>query len=151
MNFSPAKPKTRLKLVVFPIQQVNLALRIEHVQRVIPCPEVLNTGGTAVGIITLADRAVPVLDLHQRLYPAHPETAPTHLVLAQTQGGEDYGIPVTETPTLLEVSLEYIRTLPPSYRRSTTLGLASHVAVVPQEHGSLTIFLLDADQLLNFN
>jgi purine-binding chemotaxis protein CheW len=48
----------------------------------------------------------------------------------------------------MEVPLSTIRVLPESYRRADTLEVASHVAVIPQEAGSLSVFLLDVDQLL---
>jgi purine-binding chemotaxis protein CheW len=63
--------------------------------------------------------------------------------------GELYGIPVADSPLLIEVPLSRIRVLPESYRRANTLDLASHVAVIPQEGAPLTVFLLDVDRLLS--
>jgi purine-binding chemotaxis protein CheW len=66
----------------------------------------------------------------------------------QNTTGELYGIPVAETPVLMEVSLSQVRVLPESYRRADTLDVASHVAVIPQETAPLTLFVLDVDLLL---
>jgi purine-binding chemotaxis protein CheW len=48
----------------------------------------------------------------------------------------------------MEIPLSAIRLLPESYRRADTLEVASHVAVIPQDKESITIFLLDVDLLM---
>ena len=53
-----------------------------------------------------------------------------------------------ETPSLIDVALENIRTLPASYRYADTLEIASHVAIVNRENKTnQTIFILDLKHL----
>lgn len=140
-----------LKLIVFSIGSLHLGLRIESVFKVVNHMTVYGSGLNHVGITHLGDSEVTVVDLYRRFFKSsltsesHPSS---YLVLVKNTIGELYGIPVTDTPVLMEVPLSAIRVLPESYRRADTLEVASHVAVIPQEAAPLTVFLLDVDRLL---
>ena len=144
--------KSVLKFVVFPMGNLHLALRIESVYKVVNHSSTYGSGLGSVGVTHLGEGEITVVDLHQRFFKStqNAEFNPsTYLVVVQNTTGELYGIPVAETPALMEVPLSMIRVLPESYRRADTLDVASHVAVIPQENGvQLTIFLLDVDRLL---
>ncbi len=140
-----------LKLVVFGIGNLNLALRIESVYKVVNHTSTYGSGLGAVGITHLGEYEITVVDLHQRFFKSNQigeSKLGAYLVVVQNTTGELYGIPVAETPTLMEVSVSMIRVLPESYRRADTLDVASHVAVIPQDGTPLTVFLLDVDRLL---
>lgn len=140
-----------LKLVVFAMGGLHLALRIESVYKVVNYTPVYSSGLNYVGVTHLGDQEVTVVDLHQRFFKASPiskSDPDNYLVIVKNTTGELYGIPVTNTPLLIEVPLSMIRVLPESYRRADTLEVASHVAVIPQEETPLTVFLLDVDLLL---
>ncbi|HEY9669738.1 MAG TPA: chemotaxis protein CheW [Coleofasciculaceae cyanobacterium] len=153
---TPDSSRTRqstslLKLVVFTIGNLNLALRIELVYKVVNHTSTYGSGLGAVGITHLNEGEITVLDLHQRLLKTNPVSESKsngYLVVVQNKIGELYGIPVAETPALIEVPLSMIRVLPESYRRADTLDVATHVAVIPQDETPLTVFLLDVDRLL---
>lgn len=140
-----------LKAVVFRVGSLNLALRIESVYKVLNHTLVYSSGVNPVGITHLSEREVVVIDLQRRLFNSsgiQHASQPGFLIVAENPAGELYGIPVESTPTLMEIPLPAIRVLPESYRRADTLGIASHVAVVPQPESALAIFLLDVNQLL---
>lgn len=140
-----------LKLIVFGMGSLNLALRIESIYKVLDRTPVYSSGLNPVGVAHLGDREVTVVDLYWRFFKAssHKEgDRGGYLIIVQNTTGELYGIPVAETPTLVEVPLSMIRALPESYRRADTLEVASHVAVIPQEGVALTIFLLNVDLLM---
>ncbi len=140
-----------LKLVVFAMGGLQLALRIESVYKVVNHSPVYSSGLNHVGITHLGNQEVTVVDLHRRFFKADQtsESSPgNYLVIVKNTTGEFYGIPVADTPILIEVPLSMIRILPESYRRADTLEVASHVAVIPQEGTPLTVFLLDVDLLL---
>ncbi|HAJ58391.1 MAG TPA: chemotaxis protein CheW [Cyanobacteria bacterium UBA8543] len=142
-----------LKLIVFGIGSLNLALPIESVYKVVNHTPVYGSGLNAVGVAHVGDGEVTVVDLYQQFFKASSfkeSTQIAYLVIVKNTLGELYGIPITDTPILLEVPLSQIRVLPESYRQADTLGVASHVAVIPQEASPLTIFLLDVDLLLPF-
>lgn len=140
-----------LKLVVFSMGGLNLALRIESVYKVVNHTPVYSSGLNHVGVSHMGEREVTVVDLYWRFFKGsqtHELSSTGYLVIVKNTTGELYGIPVAETPVLIEVPLSMIRVLPESYRRADTLEVASHVAVIPQEGAPLTVFLLDVDLLL---
>ncbi|NEO40767.1 MAG: CheW domain-containing protein [Moorea sp. SIOASIH] len=140
-----------LKLVVFRIDNINFAFPIECVKKVINYTTVYSSGLNDIGIAHIDDQEIPIIDLHRRLFKSsqiNTSNPGRFLLIAQNTRGEGFGIPVLKTPNLIEVSVTDIRTLPESFRQADTLGIASHVAVIPQENTSLTVFLLDVNQLL---
>ena len=140
-----------LKLVVFSIGRLNLALRIESVYKVVNHTSTYGSGLGAVGVTHLGEGEITVVDLHQRFFKTSQLSESNlsgYLIVVQNTTNELYGIPVVETPALMEVPQEMIRVLPESYRRADTLDVASHVVVIPQNGTPLTIFVLDVDRLL---
>lgn len=146
------KSQPFLKLLVFGIGKLNLALPIEFVSKIIDKIPVYSSGLNYMSVAHLGDHEIVVIDLYKRLFKTSitDETAKyTYLVIARNNRGEELGIPLTQTPNLLSVPLDRIRALPESYRRSDTLEIASHVAVIPEQATSMTIFLIDVDVLLS--
>jgi purine-binding chemotaxis protein CheW len=138
-----------LKLIVFKIGNLNLALRIESVYKVVDRTPVYSSGLNHVGVAHMGDREVTVVDLNWQFFKTSSiSESGGYLAIVQSQTGEFYGIPVANTPVLIEVPLSMFRVLPESYRRADTLEVASHVAVIPQQGTPLTIFLLDVELLL---
>ncbi|NEO50252.1 MAG: chemotaxis protein CheW [Moorea sp. SIO4A3] len=140
-----------LKLVVFRIEKINFAFPIDRVNKVINYTTVYSSGLNDIGIAHIDDDEIPIIDLHRRLFKStqiSTSNPARFLLIVQNTMGEGFGIPVLKTPNLIEVSMTDIRTLPESFRQADTLGIASHVAVIPQENTSLTVFLLDVNQLL---
>lgn len=145
------EPAPVLKLIVFGIGNLNLALPIESVYKVINRTPVYGSGLRSVGVAHVDDGQVTVVDLYRRFFQSSQTSESDsggYLVIVKNTTGELYGIPVTDTPTLIEVPSSTIRVLPDSYRHSDTLEVASHVTVIPQEAESLTVFLLDVARLL---
>jgi chemotaxis signal transduction protein len=140
-----------VELIVFKIGSLNLALPIKSVYKVSNYTPISGSGVGVVGVTRVDDQQVTVIDLYRRFFKTNPGEYTTggYLVQVRDTTGELYGIPVIETPVLMEVSLSLIRVLPDSYRYSDTLDLASHVAVIPEDAASLTLFLLDMAQLLS--
>ncbi len=140
-----------LKVVVFAMGNLNLALRIENVYKVLNQTAVYGTGSNGLGIAHIDDREVIVVDLYRRLFEfsvINEASKKGYLIIAQNTKGELYGIPVAVVPALMEVPLSSIRVLPESYRHADILGFANHVCHITQEEQPLTIFLLDVEQLL---
>lgn len=140
-----------LKLVVFPIGQLNVAFSINFVQKVIKYTHIYSSGLTEMGITHLDNQEITVIDLYQRLYKKpfiSQDDQEGYLVIAKNSAGETFAIVSLETPTLIDVLVSEIRLLPESYRKVDTLEIASHVTVISNENQSLTVFLLDVDRLV---
>jgi purine-binding chemotaxis protein CheW len=147
------KQEKKLKLLVFPVGKLTLSIPVEDVKKVINLPELHGSGQNYIYIAHGDNQEIAVIDLYQKLFNSsaisNSEDHETYLVIAQNTMDEEYGIIVKETPTIIDVPLSEVRMLPPSYRNSDTLEIASHVTVIPRENGEkLTIFILDSDQLL---
>jgi len=134
-----------LKIVVFEMGNLKLALRIESVYKVLNHIPVYGSGVNGVGIANVGDRSVTVVELHRRFFAAKG----SYLIIVQNSKGELYGIPVTAVPALREVPLSSIRVLPPSYRDADIISSATHVCHIEQAEAPLTIFMLDVDLLLS--
>ena len=142
--------KSFLKVVVFSIGNLKLALRIETAYKVLNQTPVYGIGSSGVGIANVGDRDVTVVDLHRQLFRSSNVSEGVnkgYLLIIQNKAGELYGIPVAGVPALMELPLANIRVLPQSYRHADVFGFATHVCHIPQAE-ALTIFLLDVDQML---
>ncbi|MEP1060695.1 MULTISPECIES: chemotaxis protein CheW [Cyanophyceae] len=134
-----------LKAIACKIGHLNLAIRIESVDKILKQTPVYSSGLNSVGIAHVGDREVTVFDLERHLFQtSNMDTAQTgYLVVVRNTANEFRGIPVALLPTLIDIPLPTLRLLPESYRHSDTLGIASHVALIPEPEGLLTLFLLD--------
>ena len=148
-----AEPTTSklLKLVVFGIGSLKVAMPIQSVKKIINRTTVYGSGLNYIGVAHVGDHEVAIVDLHKRLFNKSQITqsgTTGYIVLAKCSSGEQFGILATETPTIMDVPLACLRVLPESYRRADTLEVASHVAVISNQAEQLTIFVLDVEQLL---
>lgn len=141
-----------LKLLLFSLGNLNLALPIDAVKKVINYTPIHGSGLSSFGIANIDNQELTVIDLHKKLFKVSQTQISGekgYLILVINSLGEYFGIWVQETPTLQDIPLSQLRVLPESYRRSDTLYIASHVMVIPQKNNPKTVFLLDIDRLLN--
>ena len=138
-----------IKAIVFQIGSLNLAIRIESVHKILRHTSIYTSGLNGVGIAHVDDGEVVVLDLQWRLFrdkTIDTSNQATYLIVVKNSVNELQGIPVNAVPSLIDIPVATLRVLPDSYRHADTLGIASHVAVIPQAQNSLTVFLLSLDQ-----
>ncbi len=140
-----------LKIIVFNVGNLTVSLPVEQVKKVIKKSTVHGSGLTHVNLAHIGEQEVTVVDLHQKLFKVsqnESNNSKEYLIITKSLINEPLGIVVTETPILMDIPLAQIRTIPNAYRQADTLGIASHVAVIPQENGSSqTIFILDLERL----
>ena len=154
-NYQNPLPTTKkeqlVKLLLFTLGNLNLALSIDSVKKILNYLPVHSSGLGFTGITHLDEREITVIDLHKKLFRQSFKVAPNtkgYLILAKNSLGESFGIWVKQAPTLIDIYLSQMRVLPESYRRSDTLEMASHVLILPSESESTTVFVVDADHLL---
>jgi purine-binding chemotaxis protein CheW len=152
INQLSANKNSVIKLLVFKIDKLTLALPILQVQKVIKDQPVHGSGLSHVNLTHLEDQEVAIVDLHQKLFKisqSQISSTTGYFIISKNITGEPLGIRVTEAPTLIDVPVANIRLIPDSYRRADTLAIASHVAVIPQKNDTaLTIFILDLKRLV---
>lgn len=149
-NPNKIKSTESIKLLVFEIGELTLALPILQVQKVIRQTEVHGSGLSYVNLAHLEAEEVTVVDLHQKLFGDRLDLQEStgFFIITKQAGRESLGITVAKSPSLIEVSLDRIRLLPDTYRHADTLEIASHVTVITQSETSTTIFILDLERLV---
>jgi chemotaxis signal transduction protein len=144
-------PTPTAKLIYFSMGDLLLALPMTHVKKVINRPIAYGSGLSAATVTMVDEIQLPMIDIHRLLFQ-QPLTIdadrPGYLILVKLNPTELLGIPVPETPVLLDVPLTAIRALPESYRESDTLSIASHLVRSEEETGDRTLFLVDVQRLL---
>ncbi len=140
----------RCKLLVFQTGTLTLALPVNSVKKITHYSPMEGSGTTAVGLIYVDEMELTAIDLHKRLFkvPQPPREGRQFLILAKNSIEELFAILVPQTPSMLDLPLSQIRTLPESYRRGDTLEIASHVTRVQDNDHLVTIFVLDVDRLV---
>ena len=149
-----------VKLLVFSIGKLTLALPVDKVFKVTKYTPIYGSGMSYVNLAHIGKQEITVVDLHQKLFKISQDELigdGGYFVLTKSKQisyeetphtSEILGIRVVQAPSLVEVPLSEIRTLPRSYRYADTLEIASHVAVIPQEDRTTqTIFILDLESL----
>lgn len=154
-NLSPlSQNKTikKIKLLVFSINNINFALHIDSVQKVINYSTIHSSGLNHYGIVTIENKEITVINLYKKLFNESQSLdgqEKKYLLLVYNSFGETFGIIITQAPSLYDIDMKDIRVLPPSYRRADTLKIASHVTIIHQEEAEdKTIFILDPDELV---
>ncbi|MEL6440599.1 MAG: chemotaxis protein CheW [Cyanobacteria bacterium J06621_8] len=139
-----------IKLLIFTIGKLNLALPILQVQKIVKQNEVHGSGLSHVNLAHLGEQEVPVVDLHQKLFrtPLPQSGLDGYFIITKNVIQEPLGILLSEAPNLYDVPQEKVRVIPSSYRSADTLEIASHVALIPQGNTSLTVFILDLANLV---
>ena len=149
--FVPQPSEPSIELVIFTIGKLNLALLIESVYKVANYKPIDGSGLGYVGVAQVDDQQITVINLYLRLFKAQQsdDSPPSNrLLIVQNSSQELVGIPVADTPKLIEIPLSQVRSLPAAYRRADTLEIASHVAVISQAETKLTLFVVDVDRLM---
>ncbi len=138
------------KLLVFQVGKLDLALKIESVQKVLRYTDMQGSGTTDVGLININNQEITAINLHKRLFNVS-QSIVSHtqpfIILAKNSFNESFALVVEKTPTLIDISVSKIKVLPDSYRQADTLKMASHVTRFEQEDKVVTVFILDVDRL----
>ncbi|NEQ50035.1 MAG: chemotaxis protein CheW [Leptolyngbya sp. SIO3F4] len=138
----------KLRLVVMSLGKITFGCRIETVYKVVRCPQNHSSELGLVGMTHLDGQAVIVVDLHHQLFQVSNSDDHGYFVIIKSKTSALIAIPVTTSPSLIDVPQEDFKILPNSYRHTKTLHFASHVAIVSNEDETLTVFVLDENALL---
>jgi chemotaxis signal transduction protein len=151
LSFAPASSDddTR-KVIMFNVARYWFALPIAVVLKVVNFPPEFRTTLNEVGLVDLGDRAIALLDLRPKVNSLDTTLRGERgrfLTIVQVSDKELCAIPVDRPPTLRDISLADVRSLPESAAIVPPLNLASHVAVLNSEDPPLEVFLLDLQKI----
>ena len=141
-------PVNSFRVIVTTLGRVTLAYRIETVYKVVKRSQIPDSNLEQTGIIHINGEAAVIVDLYRKLLIAYTPSEQGYFVVVKSRVGELIAVPVETSPNLMDVSREHVRILPSSYRQANRLSVASHVAVIPHEKETLTIFVIDENSLL---
>lgn len=139
-----------LRAIVFEIDNYRFALPIDAVLKIVPCPPLSSPIQDGIGIADWEAQTITVIDLYQKFFQPtaqNSQKSPYNnrfLILTMTQDREICGFAIDRSPTLMDIPLNDIRSVPLSYRQVAELGFVSHMAILSNERTEqpLKIFLL---------
>ncbi len=134
-QWSETAPKNKLtiELIVFEIDEVTFGIPIHKLDRIISNVH-LDEDNPLI-------QQVEILDLHDRLTGVAIAN-PAAIVIFTGDNGQLLGIPIVTVPTLIDVPLDRIRTLPNEFRTHNAIAIASHVAMIADSNTASTILIL---------
>lgn len=152
---SPERQEPNRKLILFSFGQqvlngnlpIYFGVHIHSIQQIYGKTTIYSSGKTLAGIAHVGDHEITILDLCRYL-SNKPLSEVNYLITLKSPDMDQLGIPLCESPVLVEVPPKNIRKLPDSYRNLDYLGIANQVAIAETEEGSQTAFLLDLDRLV---
>ncbi len=145
---SNKKKETTLKFLIFAMGNLNLAMGINSVVRIIPLPKIHRSGDKLLGMTTYEEQEVLVIDLHKQIYGQEIDISKGFLVIFAGKNSL-YGITIATLPNVEDVPVSMVQPLPREYRDRDTLGIASHMMQASiKKSEPQTVFLLDSELLL---
>ena len=146
-----------VRVIVFAIREYMFALPIEAVLKIIPCPPLNSPIKNGIGMVDWEAQTVTVIDLSQNLVSSAVQESgsdslcdPCFLILTQTDQDELCGFVIEKSPTLIDIPLNDIRSVPLSYRQVAELSFVSHMAILSnmESENSFKVFLLGMSQII---
>ena len=144
-----------LRVIVFTLGDYYFALPINAIIQVTESPSELIQHFDGLGLVTLENRSIMLLNLHDKL-KVKTDVSETvkgeFLILTQTRQGDLCGIPIDVLPNMMELSYSEIQPLPQVYRQTNLYGIARFVTFVQREDQQQkdAIYLLDIDEAVRF-
>jgi chemotaxis signal transduction protein len=139
--------KATTKLLIFSVGKLYAAVPLDEVIKVIPTPEIFQSGEKTLGMTYFEGSEVLVVDLYREIFGSS-NTARRYLIVLRGEAQELYGVPVSSLPIMKEAYLKNVHPIPSEYRDRDTLGVASHMVQIPINKEVQTIFLLSSEKLL---
>lgn len=140
------------KSIAFQVANCWFALPIEAIIKIISCPPLHEPIKNCLSLVEWEKKTITVIDLSQKiafksnneLINYNQKIAHSFLILIQTKSAELCGFLTNNDPTLINIPIANICSLPTSYRQVADLGIISKMAILnqPQTTQTLKILLL---------
>jgi chemotaxis signal transduction protein len=145
-----------IRAIVFSLSQEQseddrlFALPVEAVAKIIPCPPLKTKIKQGIGAIELDSQIITIVDLGHKVNSELSLESSQFLILFQIDNGELCGLPVPKSPTIIDIPLNIIRSVPLSFRQVNELNFATHMATFPRQDNaeSYKIYLIGMAQIL---
>ena len=142
INLSPLPSIDRVKqnatsAIVFRVLNYYFALPLEAIIKIITCPAITSPIRNGLGLIEWDRQTITVVDLADKLqidrteFTAN-ETSHRFLILTQTTSAQLCGFLIEQSPIMMNIPWDSIRSVPLSYRQVADLSVIKQMAIVPQ-------------------
>lgn len=131
---SNSNEQNRTKAILFWVFNYYFALPLEAIIKIIPCPEITSPIREGLGLVEWDRQTITVIDLADKLQlkQLNDERAIEHfLILTQTTSAELCGFLIEQSPMLMDIPWDSIRSVPSSYRQVAELGVIKQMAILP--------------------
>lgn len=138
---------SELRLITFRVGPETFVLDIMAVRQIVPY-----SGSTSVptapafieGIVVLRSEVIPIVDLHDRLYPRRAEKAAEPLVLITHTSAGIIGLKVDEVRRIVTIDSDAFLPPPPIIR-----GIRGELLIAVVPHGEEVYLLIDVENVLS--
>ena len=140
---SSQKKQETLKFLIFSMGNLNLAMGIDSVIRIIPLPTIHRSGNKLLGITTYEDQEVLVIELYKRIYGQESSIDNGFLVIFAGIRSL-YGSTIASLPNVQDVPVNNLQPVPLEYRARSTSGMDRYMNQVPlkKQEKFATVFLI---------
>lgn len=140
-----AETARQLRLITFRVGPENFVVDIMAVRQILPY-----SGSTSVpgapsfieGIVIIRNEVVPIVDLHERLYPGTEKPENPLVLITHTSAGT-IGLKVDEVRRIVNVAPGDLLTPPPLVR-----GIRGELLVAVVPNGEEVLLLIDLESVL---
>lgn len=135
-----------LRLITFRVGPETFVLDIMAVRQIIPY-----SGSTSVptapsfveGIIILRNEVIPIVDLHERLYPRTEKPESSLILITLTSAGK-IGVKVDEVRRIITANADELLPPPPLVR-----GVRGELLIAVVPHGDEVYLVIDIENVLS--
>lgn len=141
INLSPLLSSDRVeqnatKAMVFRVLNYYFALPLEAIIKIIPCPEITSPIRNGLGLVEWDRQTITTIDLADKLQTDQlkaiaSEKLHRFLILTQTTSAQLCGFLIEQSPILIDIPGNSIRSVPLSYRQVADLSVIKQMAIVP--------------------
>jgi purine-binding chemotaxis protein CheW len=129
--------KNTTSAMVFRVLNYYFALPLEAIIKIITCPAITSPIRDGLGLVEWDRQTITVVDLADKLQIERTEftankTSHRFLILTQTTSAQLCGFLIEQSPTLINIPGDSIRSVPLSYRQVADLSVIKQMAIVPR-------------------
>jgi chemotaxis signal transduction protein len=156
--FNKQNTENSIRAIVFNLPQAEIvsgenylfAFPLEAVTKIVVCPPLTSKMKQGIGSIELDSEMLTIVDLSYQFGLEPSIESYKFLILFQLNNGESCGIPLSKSPLAIDIPLNTIRPVPPSFRQVNNLDFAPHMAIVPnpEDTENQTIYLIGMTDIL---
>lgn len=130
---SNSNQQNTTKAIVFRVLDYYFALPLEAIIKIIPCPAITSPIKEGLGLVEWDRQTITVVDLADKLQlerRSEDRSVQHCLILTQTTSAELCGFLTQESPMLMDIPWDSIRSVPLSYRQVAELSVIKQMAIL---------------------